>query len=82
MKWAHNTWCDHISDCLALGGLPNFQESQAMDLILSEDPSTEEPHVQLDAPMLGDGNMVDVPIIEVFPCSSFVFQSLGQFSFP
>jgi hypothetical protein len=59
-----------------------FQELQAMDLILSEDPSTEEPHVQLDAPMLGDGNMVDVSIIEVFLCSSFAFQSLGQFFFP
>jgi hypothetical protein len=58
-----------------------FQESQAMDLILSEDPSTEEPHVQLDAPMLGDKNMIDVPIMEVFPYSCFAFQSLGQFSF-
>jgi hypothetical protein len=52
-----------------------------MDLILSEDPSTEEPHVQLDAPMLGDKNMIDVPIMEVFPYSCFAFQSLGQFSF-
>lgn len=54
-----------------------------MDLILSKEPSTEEPHVQLDAPLLGVRNIVDVVRIEVctYKPPPLLSNHLGYFLF-
>jgi hypothetical protein len=47
--------------------LQYVQESQSLNLIMSEEPSTEDRNVQLEPPLVGVGTFLDVLREEVFP---------------